>query len=82
MIEVDRAKTIVATFTEGGILSGAAFASRLGNGDTLITDSNNNCIVEVDAHDAIVWQYATNTAPGSNPAPLPTRAVRRATAKR
>jgi hypothetical protein len=42
----------------------------------LITDSNNNRIVEVDGADKIVWQYATNTMPGSNPMPLPTRAVR------
>ncbi len=76
VIEVDNGKNIVATFTEGGTLSGAAFASRLRNGDTLITDSNNNRIVEVDSVDTIVWQYATNTDPGSNPNPLPTRAVR------
>ena len=76
VIEVDRAKNIVATFTASGSVSGAAFASRLANGDTLITDSNNNRIVEVDAHDNPVWQYLTNTAVNSNPAPLPTRAVR------
>jgi hypothetical protein len=66
----------VHTFTAGGTISGAAFASRLENGHTLITDSNNNRIVEVDRHDQIVWQYVTNTLPGSNPNPLPTRAVR------
>ncbi len=57
-------------------MSGAAFASRLPNGDTLITDSNNNRIVEVNRNDQTVWQYITNTLPGSNPSPLPTRAVR------
>jgi hypothetical protein len=67
---------IVATFTIGGTASGVAFASRLENGHTLITDSNNNRIVEVDAHDKPVWTYVTNTEPGSNPNPLPTRAVR------
>jgi hypothetical protein len=67
---------IVATFTIGGTASGVAFSSRLATGDTLITDSNNNRIVEVDPHDSIVSQYATNTMPGSNPNPLPTRAVR------
>ncbi len=67
---------VVATFTIGGTASGVAFASRLANGDTLITDSNNNRIVEVDPNDNIVSQYATNTMPGSNPNPLPTRAVR------
>jgi outer membrane protein assembly factor BamB len=78
-IEVTRDHDIVATFTAGGSVSGVAFASRLENGHTLITDSNNNRIVEVDAHDQIVWQYVTNTQPGSNAAPLPTRAVRLAT---
>ncbi len=67
---------IVATFTAHGSVSGVAFASRLSNGNTLITDSNNARIVEVDSHDKIVWQYFTNTRPGSNAAPLPTRAVR------
>ena len=76
VIEVNHAHDIIATFTEGGALSGAAFASRLRDGDTLITDSNNNRIVEVDATDTIVWQYATNGEIGSNPNPLPTRAVR------
>ena len=68
--------TIVATFTNQGTTSGVAFASRLSNGDTLITDSNNARIVEVDQNDNTVWQYFTNTTAGSNPAPLPTRAVR------
>jgi hypothetical protein len=75
-IEVTRQHHVVATFTAHGTLSGVAFASRLRDGHTLITDSNNNRIVEVDAHDAIVWQYVTNLQPGSNPNPLPTRAVR------
>jgi outer membrane protein assembly factor BamB len=67
---------IVATFTDHGTVSGVAFASRLSNGDTLITDSNNARIVEVDAKDNTVWEYFTGTRAGSNPAPLPTRAVR------
>jgi hypothetical protein len=75
-IEVTTDLQIVKQFTAGGTLSGVAFASRLPNGDTLITDSNNNRIVEVNASDMIVWQYATNTGSGSNPNPLPTRAVR------
>jgi hypothetical protein len=75
-IEVNRRHEILATFTAKGTLSGVAFASRLDNGDTLITDSNNNRIVEVDAMDNPVWQYATNGELGSNPNPLPTRAVR------
>jgi hypothetical protein len=75
-IEVDRGHHIIASFTADGTVNGVAFASRLRNGDTLITDSNNNRVVEVDAHDHLVWQYATNAQPNSNPAPLPTRAVR------
>jgi hypothetical protein len=67
---------IVATFTAHGTVSGVAFASRLPNGNTLLTDSNNSRIVEVDADDTPVWQYFTNARPGSNPSPLPTRAVR------
>jgi hypothetical protein len=67
---------IVATFTAHGTVSGLAFASRLPNGNTLLTDSNNNRIVVVDPFDNPVWQYFTNTRPGSNPSPLPTRAVR------
>jgi hypothetical protein len=67
---------IVATFTARGAVSGVAFASRLPNGHTLLTDSNNSRIVEVDPNDKVFWQYFTNTRPGSNPSPLPTRAVR------
>ena len=72
----DHAKAIVATFTAGGTVSGVAFASRLHDGNTLLTDSNDNRIVEVDASDHLVWQYVTNLEPGSNPNPLPTRAIR------
>ena len=76
VIEVTTDYQIVNQFTAGGTVSGAAFASRLTNGNTLITDSNNNRAVEVDPKDAVVWQYVTNTQPGSNPNPLPTRAIR------
>ncbi len=67
---------ILATFTAQGTVSGVAFASRLPSGNTLLTDSNNGRIVEVDHIDIPVWQYFTNARPGSNPSPLPTRAVR------
>ena len=73
-IEVNRAKHILRTFTAKGSVSGVAFASRLENGNTLLTDSNNSRIVEVNAADQVVWQYRTDT--GTNPSPLPTRAVR------
>lgn len=76
VIEITPAGTLLKTFTAGGTVNGAAFASRLPNGDTLISDSNNNRIVEVDDNDKVVWQYVTNTGPGSNPNPLPTRGVR------
>jgi hypothetical protein len=75
-IEVRRNHTIVATFTAGGTVSGMAFASRLPNGHTLLTDAGNSRAVEVDASDHVVWQYVTNTEAGSNPSPLPTRAIR------
>jgi hypothetical protein len=67
---------VVATFTARGTVSGVAFASRLPNGNTLLTDSNNARIVEVEPNDTAVWEYFTNARPGSNPSPLPTRAVR------
>lgn len=76
VIEITPAGQIVKTFTAGGTVSGAAFASRLPNGDTLISDANNNRIVEVNANDIVVWQYVTNTGPGSNPNPAPTRGIR------
>jgi PQQ-like domain len=76
VIEVDRTCNIIHTYTAGNTVSGAAFASRLENGNTLITDSNNSRIVEVDANDSVVWQYFTNSRPGSIKSPFPTRAVR------
>ena len=76
VIEITPAGAIVKTFTGGGSFNGTAFASRLANGDTLVSDSLNNRIVEVDGTDHIVWQYVTDTAPGSNANPQPTRGVR------
>jgi hypothetical protein len=76
VIEVTAGKALVRTFTAGNSVSGAAFASRLPNGHTLITDANNNRAVEVDGNDSVVWEYITNLMPGSNPFPLPTRAIR------
>jgi len=58
-------------------VNGAAFASRLRNGNTLITDANNNRIVEVNAADTVVLGIPhRQTESGTNSAPLPTRAVR------
>jgi len=75
-IEVTPSLHVVHVYSAGGATNGVAFASRLDNGDTLMSDANNNRIVEVNGADQIVWQYATNTQPGSNPTPAPTRAVR------
>ena len=76
VIEVTTDHQVVKKFTAGGTVNGAAFASRLPGGNTLITDSNNNRAVEVNPSDVVVWQYVTNTQSGSNPNPLPTRAIR------
>jgi hypothetical protein len=57
-------------------LNFAAFASRLPNGNTLITDSGNSRVLEVTPSKHVVWFYVTNARKGSITAPLPTRAVR------
>jgi hypothetical protein len=61
-------------------VSGVAFASRLENGHTLITDSNHNRVVEIDEDKNPVWEYFTCNGSGCNlsrgTGPLPTRAVR------
>lgn len=78
VIEVTRTHRIVWQYghlSSPGVLSGAAFASRLPNGDTLITDSNNNRALIVTMAKKVVFDYATNTRPGSIAVPLPTRAV-------
>lgn len=69
--------TIINTYTTaGGIpFNTVAFASRLPNGHTLITDASNSRIVETDEAGADFWHFFTNSRAGSNPSPLPTRAV-------
>jgi hypothetical protein len=61
-------------------VSGVAFASRLKNGHTLITDSNHNRVVEIDEDKNRVWEYFTCQGSGCNlsrgTGPLPTRALR------
>src|SRR5260370_696153 len=69
---------IVKTFTARGTVSGVAFASRLPNGNTRLTDSNNSPIVEVDPNHRPAWEYFTNTPTGTSPSPLPTPDVRSA----
>ncbi len=76
VIEVTRDHKIVKIFTAGGTLGAVAFASRLPNGDTLMTDAGNSCATEVNAKDQIVWQYFTNLDPLSIAEPAPTRAIR------
>lgn len=79
VIEVTRGLQIVWQYpnpVNTSLVNGAAFASRLDNGNTLITDSNNNRIIEVTHSGSLVFMYTTNTRPGSNANPLPTRAVR------
>jgi len=70
--------TAVHTYTTAGgmAFSGVAFASRLPNGHTLITDANNSRIVETDETGADFWHFFTNARAGSNASPAPTRAVR------
>ena len=79
MIEVNRAHHVVWSYgnpADTAILQGPAFASRLDNGNTLISDAGNNRIVEVNAAGEITWQFATNHRAGSVTDPNPTRAVR------
>ena len=87
-LEVTHTKpsTVVHAYTmAGGVLfSGVAFASRLPNGHTLITDSGNARIVETDEKGGAFWQYFTNTDAENNArcisgvcsGPSPTRALR------
>ena len=75
-IEVTHDGQIVQTFTASMTIGAVAFASRLPNGDTLLTDTSNANIIEVDTNDVPVWNYFTDTESNSIAAPLPTRAVR------
>ena len=42
----------------------------------MITDSNNNRVLEIAGGRKVVRSYTTNTEAGSNANPLPTRAIR------
>jgi outer membrane protein assembly factor BamB len=75
-IEINKHGDIINQWTGDGSFNGVAFASQLPSGRILITDSNNNRAVEVNRHDDIVWQFFTNLDAGSNPNPLPSRALR------
>jgi hypothetical protein len=56
----------VREYSQG--LSGAAFANRLPNGNTLITDSSHSRVLEVTPNKKVVFEYFTNTNPASNSA--------------
>ena len=56
-------------------LSFVAFASRLPNGNTIITDSGNSRILIVTPDGHTGFQYFTNKGKNSNTSPLPTNAV-------
>ena len=58
------------------VLNGPAYACRLPDDHTLITDSGNNRILEVDRRGHMVMTFATNKRSGSVADPLPWRAVR------
>jgi len=64
------------TWQYGGALDIIAFASRLPNGDTLITDTANQRIVEINAQNQTVWRFYTNETEGSVSQPHPSNAVR------
>jgi len=71
VIEVDkRTKEILWSHSEG--VNVPAFASRLHNGNTLITNSGNASIIEINRAGNVVWSYITGT-PGVS---VPQRAVR------
>jgi hypothetical protein len=53
VVEVDASGTVVWQYGTG--LGSPHSAQRLGNGNTLIADTQNNRVVEVDASGAIVW---------------------------
>ncbi len=57
------------------LLNGAAFASRLPDGHTLITDANNSRAIEIAGDGTVVWSNSIFD-PAGNPAPSPTRTVR------
>lgn len=74
VIEITRAGKIVWQYSAG--INLAAFASRLRGRRTLIVDSGNSRIIEVTRKGKMVFEYFTNDTVNSNPAPLPTNAVR------
>jgi hypothetical protein len=76
VIAVAKAGRFTVDFSAADGLNIVAFASQLPNGDTLITDSGNNRIVEFDPGHKVVFEYFTNKERGQQTQPLPTNAVR------
>jgi len=73
---VNKHDHVLKIFTATNTLGACAFASRLPNGNTLLTDSTNSKVVEVNCDDVPVWQYITNADSLSIPNPSPSRAIR------
>jgi hypothetical protein len=73
VIEVTRAHHIVWHYSAG--IAGAAFASRLPNGNTIVVDSLHNRVIVVSHAKHVLFQYFTNRSAGSNASPAPTNAV-------
>lgn len=88
VIEVDEAGTVVWQYGNGANrlggnqgsgpnqLSEPSWAARLPNGHTLIADTGNGRVMELDAEKAIVWQYRAGAARGGTPIKDPCGAAR------
>jgi uncharacterized protein (UPF0248 family) len=80
VIEVDHHQEVtrqIDALSDGTSLSNAMYAAHLQDPSrTFIADTFNNRIIEVDDNGSNVFEYATNTRPGSVANPNPTRAVR------
>ncbi|MDD2666751.1 MAG: hypothetical protein PHI74_07815, partial [Methanocellales archaeon] len=61
VMEVTPAGTIVWQYPDAGSFGGDA--DRLPDGNTLISDANNNRVIEVDPAGTIVWEYITGGEP-------------------
>ncbi|MNX97008.1 NHL repeat protein [compost metagenome] len=57
-------------------LSEPAWAARLPNGHTLIADTGNGRVIELDAQKALLWQYRAGAARGGTPVKDPCGATR------
>jgi hypothetical protein len=80
VIEVNRHDVVglqISTLSDATVLDAPAYAGHVQNpARTLIADSLNNRIVEIDDNGSNVFEYVTSARPGSVIDPNPTRAVR------